>query len=238
MSATTKSETEKMLSGELYDPSDVELVAARVFARELTTPYNSSSHNDQAKRTDILQKLLGSCGEGVYIEPPFLCDFGKNIHLGKGVYMNFNCVLLDASRIEIGDRTLMAPNVQLYAATHPVDPVVRSTGLELARPIKIGKDCWIGGSAIVCPGVTIGDGVTVGAGSVVGCSFHSEQLPSVHNVYCKFSPHDVTKDVPSYVVVAGNPARIIKHLEKPGEESGGGGGFILLTSIGIPENGK
>ncbi|RUP49884.1 maltose O-acetyltransferase [Jimgerdemannia flammicorona] len=109
--------------------------------------------------------------------------------------MNFNCVLLDASRIEIGDRTLMAPNVQLYAATHPVDPVVRSTGLELARPIKIGKDCWIGGSAIVCPGVTIGDGVTVGAGSVV------------------------TKDVPSYVVVAGNPARIIKHLEKPGEES-------------------
>ena len=126
----------------------------------------------------------------MYIEPPFFCDYGSNIHFGRECYLNHNCIFLDVCKITIGSNTFFGPNSQVYTATHPLDPIERRKG-EFGKPVKIGNDCWIGGSAVIPPGVTIGDGVTVGAGSVV------------------------TKDVEDYTVVAGNPAKIIKRLTKP-----------------------
>lgn len=181
-------EKEKMLRGELYNSFGPELLGERVRARALVSKYNQQTlGSDEANAT--LQELLGSCGKEVFIETPFRCDYGYNIHAADGVFMNFNCVLLDVCEIRIGARTLLAPNVQLYTATHPLDVETRRSGLELGKPITIGEDVWIGGGAIVLPGVTIGDGAVIGAGSVV------------------------TKDVAPRTVVAGNPARFIKNIE-------------------------
>ena len=194
-----KTEKEKMLAGELYYSFGNELFEERQRARKLLREYNTAiDHDDLEGRTALLEKLLGSIDktDPPFIEPPFSCDYGSNITLGRGVYMNFGCVILDCNKVQIGDRVLFAPNVQIYAATHPLEPHIRqgTKGPEYALPITIGNDVWIGGGAIVCPGVVVGDGSTVGAGAVV------------------------TKDVPPYTVVAGNPAKVIKQVPREGTE--------------------
>jgi maltose O-acetyltransferase len=171
------SERAKMLAGELYDASDPGLVAARARARELWARYNA------APAISILEELFEHLGADAVVERPFHCDYGTNISIGKGFYANVGCVFLDCARIEIGDRVLFGPNVQLYAATHPVEAEARREGLEYALPIVIGDDVWLGGAVVVLPGVTIGDRAVVGAGSVV------------------------TKDIPADAVAAGNPCR-------------------------------
>jgi maltose O-acetyltransferase len=181
-----KSEREKMLSCELYDASDPELTAARERARSLYRMFNSSE--SEAERLGILHKLLGHIGNGLKIEPPFYVDYGENIHLGDNVYMNIGCTILDCAEIRIGNNVMFGPNVQIYAATHPVDAAIRISGPELARPITIEDNVWIGGGAIICPGVTIGENTTIGAGAVV------------------------IKDIPANVVAVGNPARIVRKL--------------------------
>ncbi|GBB84117.1 hypothetical protein RclHR1_10750006 [Rhizophagus clarus] len=196
----TLSEKEKALAGLLYSAFSEELTNDRLKAREILYKYNNSKpgHIDSEEfreRDNMIRQLFGSAGKDIFVEPPFYCDYGYNIHVGENFYCNFNCTILDSNKVTIGDRVMFGPNVSLYPATHPAQPEVRAEGPELAFPIKIGNDVWIGGGAIICPGITIGDGVTVGAGSVV------------------------TKDVPPYVVVAGNPAKIIKHLERKPKET-------------------
>ncbi len=181
------SEREKMLAGELYDPLDAELAAMRVRARDLTADLNASRDADEALRRRILVKLFGSGGDTAWLQPPFYCDYGANIHLGAKVFFNFNCVLLDVCEIRIGDRTLFGPAVQIYAATHPVDVELRKTR-EFGKPVTIGSDVWVGGGAIICPGVTIGDRAIIGAGSVV------------------------TKDIPAGVLAVGNPCKVLREL--------------------------
>jgi maltose O-acetyltransferase len=185
---TQPTEREKMLGGELYLANDPELVALRRRARELFAAYNRTTQDEPAERERLLRVLLGHSGSGVWVEPPFFCDYGIHTRLGDGVYLNFNCVFLDCAAIEVGDNVKFGPSVQLYAAHHPVGAAERIAGPELASPIRIGKNCWIGGGAIVCPGVTIGDNTTVGAGSVV------------------------VRDVPADVVAAGNPCRVLRRL--------------------------
>jgi len=182
-----------MLGGELYRPDDPELVALRAHARRLSRAYDAVGEDEPDRRREILGALFGTLGSGAYIEPPFRCDYGVNIHAGDGLYMNFGCVLLDCARIDIGHRVLLAPGVHIYTATHPLDAALRASGRELARPVRIGDDVWLGGGAIVLPGVTIGDRAVIGAGSVV------------------------TKDVTPGWVVAGNPARLIKRVDGSGE---------------------
>jgi len=183
-----RTEREKMLAGELYRASDPELVRGHARARRLMHALNRTSPDELDRRTEILSDLLGEVGTNVYVEPPFYCDYGTNIHLADGVYINCNCVFLDCNTIEFGENVMLGPAVQVYAAYHPTDPEVRRTGLELAAPVVIGGNVWIGGGAIVCPGVTIGDDTTIGAGSVV------------------------TESVPPGVVAVGNPCRVIRRL--------------------------
>ena len=185
-----KSEWQKMLDGELYDPMDPELVAARRNARLLTESLNASRDNETKKRRKILRELIPEGGDSVWMQPPFYCDYGRNITLGKNVFFNFNCVILDVAEVRIGARTLFGPAAQVYTATHPMSAKERASGLEMGYPITIGEDVWIGGGAIICPGVTIGDRSVIGAGSVV------------------------TKDVPADVFAAGNPCKIVRKLEE------------------------
>lgn len=182
-------EKEKMLSGELYDPLDAQLTAERRRARELTRALNASGEDEEQRRAVILAELFGSQGEGTWIEPPFYCDYGKNISLGRKVFFNFNCVILDPAPVRIGDNVLFGPAVQIYTATHPVDPGQRRSRLEFARPVEIGSDVWVGGGAILCPGVRVGAGSVIGAGSVV------------------------TRDIPERTFAAGNPCRVIRQLD-------------------------
>ena len=181
-------EKEKMLAGELYNAMGKELSQERQRARELFLEINKIGKQDK-KLKSLFKELLGSTGKNFWIEPPFYCDYGYNIKLGKNVFINYNCCMLDTMPITIGDHTLIAPNVQFYAATHPIDAKRRSALLEYGEPITIGKHVWIGGNATICPGVTIGDRSVIGAGSVV------------------------TKDIPADVVVAGNPARFIREID-------------------------
>lgn len=183
-----KTEKEKMLAGELYRADDPELTAERILSRQLVYDFNHSRTDELEKRTAILKKLLRARGN-VFIEPPFYCDYGFNISVGDNFFANYNCVILDVNRVTIGDNVMFGPAVQVYSATHPTDPLIRRSGLELGLPITIGNDVWIGGGSIICPGVTIGDNVTIGAGSVV------------------------TRDIPSNVVAVGNPCRVIRRLE-------------------------
>jgi maltose O-acetyltransferase len=180
-------EQDKMLAGELYDPMDAALVAGRHRARDLFHAYNLTNDAQAEERRRLLNDLLGYQTD-VYIEPPFFCDYGTNISFGSGVYFNFNCVVLDVAKVTIGDRTLFGPNVQIYAATHPMAATIRRGGLELGKPVTIGADVWVGGGAVICPGVTIGDEAVIGAGSVV------------------------TRDIPPRVFAAGNPCRVIRVL--------------------------
>lgn len=177
------SERERMLAGELYHASDPELRSLRARAREVVTRYNDAP--DVSELASLFERL----GENVVIEPPIHCDYGSNISIGDDFYANTGCVFLDCARIEIGDHVLFGPNVQLYAATHPLEAELRRDGLESALPITIGDDVWLGGTVVVLPGVTIGERAVIGAGSVV------------------------TKDLAAGVVAAGNPCRPIRELE-------------------------
>lgn len=181
------SEREKMLAGQLYDPNDPELAEARVTARQRCRAINQSSPLQEHLRRSLLTELFASGGDSVWLEPPFRCDYGINIYLGKKVYFNFDCVVLDVCEVRIGSFVFIAPGVHIYTATHPLEAELRRHQ-EFGKPVTIGNDVWIGGKAIICPGVTIGDGSVIGAGSVV------------------------TKDVPPRVVVAGNPAKMIRKL--------------------------
>ncbi|EOV2819143.1 chorismate mutase [Enterococcus faecium] len=183
-----KTEKEKMIAGELYFANDPELVADRMFARSQSQIINQTESAEL--RSQLLKETFGRTGKKIYMEPVINFDYGYNIFVGENFYANFNCTFLDVSTIEIGDNCMFAPNVQLYTATHPLHPVKRNSGLEYAKPIKIGNNVWLGGGVIVTPGVTLGDNVVVGAGSVV------------------------TKSFPDNVVIAGNPARIIKTVEE------------------------
>jgi maltose O-acetyltransferase len=172
-----------MISGLNYRPGDPELAAARARAQDLIRRYNVTIVGENDVRGPILAELLGACGPGTAIRAPFHVDYGFNIFLGRDVFLNFGCVLLDVCPIRIGDKTQIGPQVQLLAADHPRDAAARDAGLENGRPVTIGRNVWIGGGALILPGVTVGDDAIVGAGAVV------------------------TRDVPRGATVAGNPAR-------------------------------
>jgi maltose O-acetyltransferase len=166
-SERTRTEKEKMLAGELYDASDFELQAELAATHRWLARYNAALDATTAERQALLLERLAEVGDGAMIRPPFYCDYGFNISLGAGVFLNFNCVILDVVAVSIGDKTQIGPAVQILAADHPRDPAVRAAGLEFGRPISIGRNVWIGGGAIILPGVSIGDDALIGAGSVV-----------------------------------------------------------------------
>jgi len=182
------SQKERMLRGELYDPRDPELVAARLAARLRLRAYNDSPPGDVALRDRLLRELIPHAGANVWIEPPFQCDYGGNIALGDDFYCNFDCVILDIAPVVFGRNVLLGPAVQVYAATHPLSAAARRTGLELGAPVSVGDDVWIGGGSIVCPGVRIGARSVIGAGSVV------------------------TRDIPDDVLAVGNPCRVVRAI--------------------------
>jgi maltose O-acetyltransferase len=180
-------EREKMLAGERYEPLDPELVAARNRARDLCQKLNATREAGHEERRAILRELFGSGGETVWMQPPFYCDYGANIDLGERVFFNFNCVVLDVCRVRIGSFTLFGPAVQIYTAMHPLNAELRRAQ-EFGKPIEIGSDVWVGGGAIILPGVRIGSKAVIGAGSVV------------------------TRDIPERVFAAGNPCRVIREI--------------------------
>ena len=182
-------EKDKMLAGEMYDPLDPQLTKDRESIRLLLQEFNTISELEREKRDGLLYKIVGSAGKSLNITPPFYCDYGYNIHAGDNVYMNFNCCILDVCKVEIGNNVMIAPYVQIYTATHPLEAEARNSGREFSKPIRIGNDVWIGGGAIICPGVTVGNGVVIGAGSVV------------------------TRDIPDNVFAAGNPAKVIRKID-------------------------
>lgn len=183
----TKTEKEKMIAGELYFSEDPELVADRKFAREQMTLINQAESADIRKA--LLKETFGTTGERLYMEPQISFDYGYNIHVGENFYANFNSIFLDVAPITIGNHCMFGPNVQLYTATHPLHPVKRNSGLESGKSITLGNNVWLGGNVVITPGVTLGDNVVVGAGAVV------------------------TKSFPANVVIAGNPACVIKEIE-------------------------
>lgn len=185
--ACSRSEKEKMLAGELYDALDGELVRDRERARDLCQDLNGTREKDQEARRRILVELFGKGGDSVWMQPPFYCDYGSNILLGERVFFNFNCVILDVCLVKIGDFTLFGPAVQIYTASHPMDAQLRRHQ-EFGRPIEIGSSVWVGGGAIICPGVKIGSKSVIGAGSVV------------------------TRDIPEGVFAAGNPCRVVREI--------------------------
>ena len=183
-----RTEKEKMLAEEPYAAMDRQLVEERLRARALCQQLNAlSPHAPDAERMALLGALFGA-PTNAYVTPPFACDYGSNILLGDSVYFNFNCVVLDVARVIIGDNVMFGPAVQIYTATHPMDAAQRRSGIESGKAIRIGSDVWVGGAAVICPGVTIGDGAVVGAGSVV------------------------VKDIPAGVFAAGNPCKVIRTL--------------------------
>ena len=191
-SSPMPTEKEKMIAGELYQAFGEELFGERQHAKRLCRHFNETTEEQMAERDAILRELLGSCGPNVFIEPSFRCDYGYNLHVGRNFYANYDLVVLDCCEVRIGDNCMIAPRVSIFTAAHPLDAPTRISGFEFAKPITIGDNVWIGGHAVINPGVTIGDNVVIAAGAVV------------------------TKDVPSNVVVAGVPARVIRQLDPPG----------------------
>ncbi|MGC1497368.1 MAG: sugar O-acetyltransferase [Sulfitobacter sp.] len=178
-----RTEKQKMIAGELYRAGDVELVAERARSQDLQRRYNATTVADADTRAPLLDAWLGRYGTGCALRAPFYADYGYNIHLGRDVFFNYGCVLLDVCAITIGDMTQVGPYVQILTADHPRDPKDRDQGLEFGREIRIGRNVWIGGGALILPGVNIGDDAVIGAGAVV------------------------TRDVAAGITVAGNPAR-------------------------------
>jgi maltose O-acetyltransferase len=180
-------EREKMLAGELYNPLDPELVSARERARDLCQDLNNTRESQQRERRQLLIELLGSGGDTVWMQPPFFCDYGSNIHLGKRVFFNFNCIVLDVCEVRVGDHTLFGSGVQILTPLHPTNAELRRQE-EFGKPISIGSDVWVGSGALILAGVTVGARSVIGAGSVV------------------------TRDIPEGVFAAGNPCRVIRKL--------------------------
>jgi maltose O-acetyltransferase len=178
----------RMLRGELYLADDPEIAAAQARAQGLQERYNATRHDEPEVRDRLLRELLGEVGEGVVVRPPFYCDYGSHIAIGSRTFLNYDCVLLDVAPIRIGAACQLATRVQLLTATHPVDPEPRRLGWESADPIELGDNVWLGGGAVVCPGVSIGEDTVVGAGAVV------------------------TRDLPAGVVAAGVPARVVREI--------------------------
>ncbi|MBB3108842.1 maltose O-acetyltransferase [Paenibacillus phyllosphaerae] len=185
----TLTEKEKMLRGELYQAGDPVLVQERLNARRLTRLFNQSLETEHESRLTLLRELFGSTGQNYYVEPTFRCDYGYNIYVGENFYANFDCVFLDVCEIRIGDNCFLAPGVHIYTATHPLNAQERISGAEFGKPVTIGNNVWIGGRAIINPGVTIGDNAVIASGAVV------------------------TKDVPANTVVGGSPAKVIKEID-------------------------
>ena len=182
-------ERQKMLAGELYNPFDPDLLAARERARDLCQALNTTRESQQSKRRRILQNLFGAGGETVWMQPPFYCDYGSNIHLGTRVFFNFNCIVLDVCEVRIGDYTQFGPGTQILTPLHPLDAALRRQQ-EYGKPVEIGADVWVGGGALILAGVRIGSRAVIGAGSVV------------------------TRDIPEGVFAAGNPCRVIRDVSE------------------------
>ncbi|BAZ44086.1 maltose transacetylase [Chondrocystis sp. NIES-4102] len=182
-----KTEREKMLDGELYLATDEELVIMQTKASQLLHDFNFSQPHQVDLRKNIIFRLFGKIGSNYLIRPPFHCDYGCHIFAGDNLYINYDCTILDCNSVHLGNNVLLAPKVQIYTAYHPTNPEVRLSGQELAAPVTIGDNVWLGGGVIICPGISIGSNVTIGAGSVV------------------------TKNVPDGVIAAGNPCRVIKN---------------------------
>lgn len=183
-----RTEKEKMLAQELYLASDPDLLQDVKRSRRLTRLFNQTTEDQLAERRELLKELFKKTGENFYIEPPFRCDYGTNISIGEHFFANFDCVILDVADVTIGHHVMFGPKVNLFTAGHPVDPTVRSSGLEFGLAITIGDNVWIGGNATINPGVSIGNNTIIGSGSVV------------------------TKDIPDNVIAAGNPCRIIRQV--------------------------
>ena len=190
-------EREKLLAGEYYNSRDSELLEMYHHAKELLRKWSEISSREGAEKSKILQLLFGKIGNGVWIEGPFYCDYGRHISIGENTFINTNAVFLDCNKIDIGKNVLIGPNVQIYTATHPVsasDRIIRNTESNQAPyktqalPVSIGDNCWIGGNTVILPGVSIGNNVTVAAGSLV------------------------TKDIPDNKLVMGSPSRLIRDI--------------------------
>lgn len=177
-----------MLAGELYLATDPQLVAEDLRAQQLLFLFNMTRPDAADARRALLVELFDSFGSGAVLKPSFRCDYGSNIAIGEGTFINYDCVFLDCNRITIGREVQIAPRVQIYTATHPLDAATRRSNLEFALPVEIKDGAWLGGGAIVCPGVTIGENTVVGAGSVV------------------------TRDLPSAVLAVGNPCSVLRSL--------------------------
>jgi len=184
----SKTEREKMLANEPYIAIDAELESMYIKAQNLLHDFNLSLPTESQKRNEIVKALFGSVGQIFEIKPPFRCDYGCHIYAKENLYINYDCIILDCNKVYIGNNVLLAPKVQIYTAYHPLDAETRRSGVEMAAPITIGDDVWIGGGAIICPGVTIGNNTTIGAGSVV------------------------TKNIPSNVIAVGNPCRVMREI--------------------------
>ena len=190
------SEKDKQHTGEVYFPGDPEILEEQIQYQEELYDYNQTRPSEREKRTNLLKEMFAEIGENCYIEPPFHANFGgHHCHFGKNVYANYNLTAVDDTHIYVGDNTMIAPNVILASAAHPLDPEERRKGYQYNQPVHIGKNCWLGAGVIVVPGVSIGDDTVIGAGSVV------------------------TKDIPSGVVAVGNPCRVIKEVKR--EETNG-----------------
>lgn len=181
-------EKEKMLSGKLYMASDAELRKEAKKCRKLIRLFNNSTEEEIDYRTSLLKDLFGKVGKNVFIEPTFRCDYGKNIYIGDNFFANYDCIILDVCKVEIGNNVMFGPRVSVYTAGHPIDAEVRITGLEFGKEIKIGDNVWVGGNTVINPGIKIGDNVVIGSGSVV------------------------TKDIEDNVIVAGNPCRVLRKI--------------------------
>ena len=184
------SEKEKMISGKPYKAFDDELLKERQYTKELIFDFNSLRPNEISKRNELIKKLLGRTKNTFFIEPPFRCDYGYNIEIGENFYSNYNLIILDCAKVLIGDNVMIGPNVSIYTAGHPVHYEIRNQGYEYAVPVSIGNNVWIGGNAVINPGVTIGDNSVVGSGSVV------------------------TKDIPGNVIAAGNPCKVLRGINE------------------------
>ena len=181
-------EKERMLSETLYIPQDEELAADCARSRRLVRLINGTTEEQAEYRVQLFKELFGRTGENLWVEPPFHCDYGCHISVGENFYANFDCIILDVCDVTIGDNVFLAPRVCIYTAGHPIDAGVRRRQLEYGKKVVIGNDVWVGGNTVINPGVTIGDNVVIGSGSVV------------------------TKDIPSGVIAAGNPCRVLRPI--------------------------